>query len=58
MFAGRHLAPGAAIRVLITAPNSVGRLVTWTMVAGAHPLRSVKCLPPGVRSPVACAPGA
>jgi hypothetical protein len=58
LFAGRRLGPGAVVRLLITAPNSVGRDVTWTMVAGRHPKRTVRCLPPGVRRPVACAVGA
>jgi hypothetical protein len=58
MFAGRRLGPGTVVRILITAANSVGRLVTWTMVAGAHPSPTVRCLPPGERRPVVCAAGA
>ncbi len=57
MFAGRRFGPGTVIQLLITAPNSVGRLVRWTMVAGAHPKRTVRCLPPGNRRTVVCAAG-
>jgi hypothetical protein len=58
MFTGRHLSPGTIIRLVITAPRSVGRIVTWTVIAGQQPKRSVLCLPPGARRATACAPGA
>jgi 6-phosphogluconolactonase len=58
MFAGRHLGPGTVIQVLITAPNSVGRLVAYTTRVGRSPTRRVRCLPPGARKPLACAAGA
>lgn len=55
LFAGRHLGPGTVIRVQITAPNIVGRLITWRTVVGASPKRTVQCLVPGNRWPVPCA---
>ena len=54
MFAGRQFAPGTVIQLRITAPNRVGRVVSWTMLAGAHPVQTVKCLPPGARKPLPC----
>jgi alpha-tubulin suppressor-like RCC1 family protein len=58
LFAGRRLSPGSVIRLVITAPGSVGRIVSYTMIAGQHPKRSALCLPPGARQATACAPGA
>jgi hypothetical protein len=55
VFAGRRLGPGAVIELVITAPNVVGRVITWTTVAGNRPRQTVRCLPPGTRKPVVCA---
>ena len=54
MFAGRRLGPGTAITLRVTAPNSIGRLLTWTTVKGNGPKRTVRCLVPGDRGPVSC----
>jgi hypothetical protein len=55
MFTGRKLGPGTVIRLLITAPNAVGRVVTYTTRVGNSPKRQVQCLPPEARKPAACA---
>jgi 6-phosphogluconolactonase (cycloisomerase 2 family) len=57
VFAGRHLNPGTRIQLQITAPNSVGRLITWTTVVGNPPKKKVQCLVPGDSRPVTCAKG-
>jgi hypothetical protein len=54
MFKGRRLGPGSVIRIRITAPNSVGRLVTFTTLTGRYPRIGIWCLPPGVRKPTPC----
>jgi hypothetical protein len=55
---GRKFGPGTVIDLQITAPNSVGRLVSYTTRAGSVPARTVRCLPPGARRPSPCATGA
>jgi 6-phosphogluconolactonase (cycloisomerase 2 family) len=57
VFAGRRLLPGDVIRLSITAAGDVGRIVSWTVVAGSRPREIVRCLPPGGRKPAHCAPG-
>lgn len=54
---GRRFGPGTVIQLRITAPNSVGRLVTYTTRSGNAPTRAVQCLPPGRRRPSRCATG-
>lgn len=54
IFAGHRFGPGTVIRLQVTAPNSIGRQVTWTTVTGNGPKRTVSCLVPGDRRPVAC----
>jgi CSLREA domain-containing protein len=50
-----HLKPRTTVRVAITAANAVGKVVTFTMVAGSNPRVAVNCLVPGARKPSACA---
>lgn len=57
MFSGRRLGPGVVIRFVITAPNSIGRVITWRTVVGSRPIQSVKCLVPGHRMPLGCRGG-
>jgi hypothetical protein len=54
-FAGAHLSPHATIRILITAPNEVGKVAIFTVRRGALPSLSQLCLPPGAPKPLACA---
>jgi hypothetical protein len=55
MFAGRKLGAGTTIQLRITAPNSVGRVITYTMQAGNRPHTTDRCLPPGATKPLTCA---
>jgi hypothetical protein len=55
MFLGKRFGPGVVIELHITAPQSVGRVITWTTLAGNSPTQKVRCLPPGDRTPVKCA---
>jgi hypothetical protein len=55
LFARKRFAPGVVIELQITAPQSVGRVITWTTVAGFAPAQRVLCVPPGDRAPVRCA---
>jgi streptogramin lyase len=50
----RHLAPGTTLTVQITAPNTVGEVVVFTMRSGAQPGERFLCLVPGSRRPAAC----
>jgi hypothetical protein len=54
-FSSARLRPGAALTIEITAPNSVGKVLTFTIRSGAAPSQSKRCLPPGARAPSACA---
>lgn len=57
MFAGRKLGPGSTISLLITALDSVGRLITWQTVGGSLPVGTVKWIPPGAPRPTKCPAG-
>ena len=52
---GKRLRPGAALTLQIAAPGDVGEVVTFTMNRGRAPTERFACLPPGSRSPTACA---
>jgi Thrombospondin type 3 repeat len=54
VFAGHHLAPGTKVQMIITAPNSIGQMIGWTMRRRDVPTRIQRCLPPGYKKPVAC----
>jgi hypothetical protein len=53
----RHLAPDANLEVEITAPNTVGEVVLFTIRSGGQPNETFLCLAPGGHSPRACAGG-
>ena len=42
-------------RIQITAANEVGEVVIFTIVSGKSPTETFRCLPPGARTPTACA---
>ena len=50
----RHLNVGATVDLQITATNTVGEVVRFTVLAGKLPKESFLCLPPGTRAPGAC----
>ncbi len=54
LFKGDKLAPGATIVLTITAPGSVGRIITWTIRVDKPPVTKVQCLPPGNAKPLPC----
>jgi hypothetical protein len=54
-FASRSLTPGAVVEFVITAPNSIGKVVIVTIQGGARPTQAERCLPPGYSQPVKCA---
>ena len=51
----RHLTPGSTVQIQITASNEVGEVVVFTILPGKSPRESFLCLPPGARTPSACA---
>jgi len=51
----RHLSPHSTVTIQITAPNEVGQVIVFTIVSGKSPTETFECLPPGARSPSACA---
>ncbi|MGZ4243957.1 MAG: hypothetical protein ACXVSE_06675 [Solirubrobacteraceae bacterium] len=51
----RHLRPGSTVQIQITASNEVGEVVIFTVQSGKSPKESFLCLPPGARTPSACA---
>jgi streptogramin lyase len=51
----RHLAVHSTVDLEITAANTVGEVVRFTVVPGKLPPETFLCLPPGARSPSACA---
>jgi hypothetical protein len=55
LFAGKRFGPGVVIELNITAPQSVGRVITWTTLAGRSPSQKVRCLPPDAHVAVKCA---
>lgn len=54
LFKKRKLAVGTVITVRITAPQTIGRLTTYTTRKNKTPRRTVKCLAPGSTRPQAC----
>jgi hypothetical protein len=55
LFKGHALLPGDTVQLRITAPGTVGRVVTYTIRAGESPSEAVRCVPPGARKPMLCA---
>jgi hypothetical protein len=52
---GERLRPHATLEVIISAPNSIDRVVRFTVRAGAPPAFALLCRPPGARGPSRCA---
>ena len=50
----RRLNVGSTVDLQITAANTVGEVVRFTVLAGKLPKESFLCMPPGTRAPVAC----
>jgi hypothetical protein len=55
LFAHTRLSPGTTLKVTITAPNSVGKVVIFKTRSASPPTVAARCLPPGYPHPVACA---
>jgi hypothetical protein len=53
-FRHSRLRPHTTVELEITAPNSVGKVVTFVVNAGAEPSLVEKCLPPGAPGPTGC----
>ena len=53
-FRGRKLAVGTVITVTVSAPQTIGRVVTYVVRKGKKPLATTLCLPPGSTRPTAC----
>ena len=45
---------GSTVDLQITATNTVGEVVRFTVLSGKLPKESFLCMPPGARTPVAC----
>lgn len=50
----RHLSVGTTVDLDITAANTVGEVVRFTVLAGKLPKESFLCMPPGTHTPAAC----
>jgi hypothetical protein len=50
----RHLSVGSTVDLQITATNTVGEVVRFTVLSGKLPHESFLCLPPGAHNPSAC----
>ena len=51
----RHLSVGSTVDIQVTATNDIGAVVRFTVLSGKLPKESFLCLPPGARTPGACA---
>jgi hypothetical protein len=51
----RHLSVSSTVELQITATNTVGEVVRFTVLSANLPKESFLCLPPGARTPSACA---
>ena len=51
----KALAPGAKIQIVISAPNAVAKVATFTIQSGKQPTVVDTCLPPGAKTPTRCA---
>ncbi len=54
LFAHDQLGPGARLTVTVTAPHSLGRVLTFTIRARKRPLLQTECLEPGAKELSAC----
>lgn len=50
----RHLGVGSTVDLQITAANTVGEVVRFTVLSGKLPRETFLCLPPGAHAPSAC----
>jgi hypothetical protein len=50
----QRLSVGATVDLEITAANTVGEVVRFTVLSNKLPKESFLCMPPGTRTPVAC----
>ena len=54
LFKARKLPVGTLIKVTVTAPDQIGKVVSHKTRRGRQPSRSIRCLPPGTTKPVKC----
>jgi hypothetical protein len=54
LFEGERLRPGAVIAIRITAPETMGKIVRYTVRSRRPPARRVLCDPPGQSRPGRC----
>ncbi len=54
-FGNSALSPGATVEIVITAPESIGKVLVLEIRGGASPTLQERCLPPGYKKPVTCA---
>ena len=54
LFKGDQLAPGAVIEIKITAPDTMGKIVRYTMRSRKLPAKRELCDPPGRQKPGRC----
>ena len=50
-----HLAPRATLEIVVSAPNSIAKVLIITIRGGKPPTHVERCLPPGGNEPVRCA---
>jgi hypothetical protein len=51
----RRLRAGAVLEVRLTAPETAGRVIRFTMRNGRQPQKTSLCLAPGAKRPGPCA---
>jgi hypothetical protein len=54
MFGRARFRPGTIIEVRITAPNSIGKILRWTVQRSKPPKLTSLCLQPGSTKPTSC----
>jgi hypothetical protein len=57
LFGRSQLDTGTKLEIRIIAPNRVGEALLYTIRTGTLPRATIRCLPPGARSPVTCRAG-
>jgi hypothetical protein len=55
LFGGHGLRPRAVVQVTISAPDSVAKVLEFTIRQNAGPSIATRCQPPGARRPAPCA---
>ena len=51
---GAKLRPGSRFRLAVTRRDMIGRVTTWKIRRRKAPVRTDRCLPPGVEKPQRC----